>query len=218
VVAAFVVLLALNLTAIPVLYGSDSYVVRWICQLFVFNDEANIPTLFNFLLLVGNSSLLALAALRAFGAGDPWRRHWAGLGALFLLLAFDEAAQMHERLIPLGQALFGGQGVLYFGWVVFGAIFVALVGLAYLRFVWALPRGYGLAVAAAGVLFASGALGIELMESAYAEEYGHDTLAFDLMATLEESLEMIGLMLLGATLLNWLARADGRVGLRVDPR
>jgi hypothetical protein len=137
---------------------------------------------------------------------------------LFLLLAYDEAAQMHERLIPLGRALFGGQGVLYFAWVVFGAIFVGLVGLAYLRFVWALPRGYGLAVAAAGALFVSGALGIELMESDYAEEYGHDTLAFDLMATVEESLEMIGLMLFGATLLNWLARPDGRVGVRVDPR
>jgi hypothetical protein len=56
------------------------------------------------------------------------------------------------------------------------------------------------------------------MESDYAEEYGHDTLAFDLMATVEESLEMIGLMLFGATLLNWLARPDGRVGVRVDPR
>jgi hypothetical protein len=47
---------------------------------------------------------------------------------LFLLLAYDEAAQMHERLIPLGRALFGGQGVLYFAWVVFGAIFVGWSG------------------------------------------------------------------------------------------
>ena len=71
VVATFVVLLALNLVAIPILYSSESYVVRWVCQLFVFNDEANIPTLFNFLLLLGCAFLLALAALRAFGTADP---------------------------------------------------------------------------------------------------------------------------------------------------
>jgi hypothetical protein len=69
--STFIALLALNLMAIPILYSSDSYVVGWVCQLFVFNDEANIPTLFNFLLLVGNGFLLALAALRAFGAADP---------------------------------------------------------------------------------------------------------------------------------------------------
>jgi hypothetical protein len=91
-----------------------------------------------------------------------------------------------------------------------------LVGLAYLRFVLALPRRYALAVATAGALFVSGALGIELRESVYAELYGHETLAFDLMATVEESLEMMGLMLFGATLLGWLARPDGRIGVRID--
>ena len=218
VAATFLVLLTLNLIAIPILYGSDFYVVHWACQLFVFNDEANIPTLFNFLLLVGNTFLLALATARACGAADPWRRHWAGLAVIFLLLAYDEAGQMHERLIPLGRVLFGGHGVLFFGWIVFGAIFALLVGLAYLRFVWAMPRALGLAMAAAGALHLSGALGIELIESAYAEQHGHSTLTFDLMATVEESLEMIGLMLFGATLLRWLARPDGRVGVHIDAR
>ena len=57
-----------------------------------------------------NAALLGLISLAAFDERDRWRWHWTILGLLFLVLAYDEAASLHERLTPIGRALVPGEG------------------------------------------------------------------------------------------------------------
>jgi hypothetical protein len=197
-------LLVANLAAIYGVLQIDRGGVRLLARLFLFDIEANVPTLFNFALLATNAALFGLIGLVAFDERDRWRWHWTSLGFLFLVLAYDEAASLHERLTPLGRAIVPSDGLLFYSWVIFGAAFVLVVGLAYLRFLLALPRRTGALVTLAAALHVGGAIGIELWGGSLASTGGKDNAAFLLVATVEETLEMSGQIILGYALLRYL--------------
>lgn len=199
--AILAVVLVLNLVAIYGFHTSDADRVRRLARLFLLDAESNFATLFNFSLIAVNAALLGLISLAAFDERDHWRWHWTILGLLFLLLAYDEAASLHERLMPIGRALVPGEGLLFFTWVIFGAGFVLVVVLAYLRFVLALPRRTSTLVVLAGALYVGGALGIELWGGHFASANGMDNIGFQLIATVEETLEIAGQILFGYALL-----------------
>ncbi len=212
--AAFVGLSALNLLSVFILHGGLRG--KRLAWMFFFDGEANFATLFNFLLLVAAAALLALNAARAWAAGDRWRRHWAVLSALFLLMAFDEAAQMHERLSRPIRTVAGLDGFLLFAWVIPGALLAATVGLAFLRFVLALPRRVAALTFLAGGLYVAGTLGVELVGSKLWSLDAERTVGFALVATVEESFEMLALILFCYAMMLPLAGPDGR--LRLPPR
>ena len=207
VLAGFAMVSVLNAMAIFVLHSGmrgKSY-----ARMVYFDQEANFATLFNFLLLAGIVALLALNAARAYAEGSSWRHHWTGLVALFLLLAFDEAAQMHEELNRLIGRSVELEGYLYFVWVIPGLAFAFAVGLVYLRFLLALPRRVaGLALLGGG-LFVAGALGVEMVGAKLWSEQAMGTVRYSLVVTAEESLEMLGLIVFGYGLMLLLADADG---------
>jgi hypothetical protein len=209
--AILALVIILNLVAIYSFFSTDVWRVRRVASLFLLNAESNFATLFNFSLIAVNAALLGLISLAAFDERDRWRWHWTVLGLLFLLLAYDEAASFHERLMPIGRALVGGEGVLFFTWVIFGAAFVLVVGLAYLRFVLALPRRTSTLFVVAGALYVGGALGVELWGGRFASAHGLDNVGFHLIATVEETLEIAGQILFGHALLGHIvAREAGR--------
>jgi hypothetical protein len=210
--AILAVVVAVNLVAIYGWHTSESGRVRQVARLFLLDAESNFATLFNFSLIALNAALLGLVGLAAFQERDRWRWHWTVLALVFLLLAYDEAASFHERLMPLGRALVGGEGLLFFSWVVFGAGFVLLVGLAYLRFVLALPRRTGTLFVLAGALYVGGALGIELWGGHFASANGMDNIGFHLIATVEETLEIAGQIVFGYALLGHIVERDAEPG------
>ena len=63
-------------------------------------------------------------------------------------------------------------GPLFYSWVIPGAALVALLGIALLRFLRSLPRTTRRRLWAAGVLFLSGAIGLEMVGGAYAAVHG----------------------------------------------
>ena len=203
--AILAVVLLLNLVAIYGFHTSGPGLVRRVARLFLLDAEQNFATLFNFSLIAVNAALLGLIGLAAFDERDRWRWHWTILGLLFLLLAYDEAASLHERLMPIGRALVPGEGLLFFTWVIFGAAFVLVVVLAYLRFVLALPRRTGTLVVLAGALYVGGALGVELWSGHFASANGMDNIGFQLISTVEETLEIAGQILFGYALLGYIA-------------
>ena len=170
-------------------------------------------TLSNYSLLIGIAALLALLAARAFNEGSRWRRHWAGLVVIFLVLAYDEASSLHERLVPIIRQVVEAKGFLYFGWIIPGAIFALVIGLVYLRFVLALPRATAVLTILGGALYVTGTLGVEAISGAYASAHHTDTAGYLLITTVEESLDMLGLITFGYGLLRLLAGADGRLRL-----
>lgn len=205
-------LIVLNLVAIFLTDGGTGPGQR-VGQLFFLDRESNLPTLFNYLLLIGIAALLALHATRAFNEGSRWRRHWAGLSVIFLVLAYDEASSLHERLVPIIRQIVEAKGFLFFGWIIPGAIVALVIGLVYLRFVLAMPRTVALLTILGGALYVTGTLGVEAISGAYASRHGTDTVGYLLITTVEESLDMLGLITFGYGLLRLLAGPDGRLRL-----
>jgi hypothetical protein len=184
------------------LQHSDTALARLLFKGFWVNEERNFPTLVNFSLLGFACGLLVLIAATAFARRRPWRWHWLAMAAVFLLLCFDEAAGLHERLIAPMQSLTSVRGPLTYAWVVPGAAFVLLFAGAYLRFLGDLPRPAGKTMLAAGILFCSGALGMEMVGGAALDRYGTQETGVYRFATMtEELLEMTGLALFSTSLL-----------------
>jgi hypothetical protein len=194
-------------------FVNEANVPRLVIRALLLDAEANLPTFFAFSLLAFCAVLLALIAARAFLARHEFRFHWALLGGLFLLVAFDEAAGLHERLNAPVRAALDVSGALYFAWVIpFGSL-VALLALSYLRFLRDLPAPFGRLFVLSGVLYVTGALGAEMLGSAYHQVNGNRTLTYQLITIVEETLEMLGIVVFAYSLMRFLARQNGRVCL-----
>jgi hypothetical protein len=122
-------------------------------------------------------------------------------------MAIDEAFQFHERLnIPVGTLLGDGSlGIFYFPWVIPGIALVSVLGLYFLRFLLHLPATTRLRFLMAATIFIGGAIGVELIGSSHAELHGYENWTYSMIATLEESLEMAGLIVFIWALLNYCA-------------
>ena len=209
-------LLAANLVCILAFFGNGDGMTAVVTKAFLFNAEANLPTLFSVALLAGNASLAALNGLVAHRTGRRWHLHWIALAGILALLAFDEAARLHEKLGAVGRMVVEPDGILFFAWVVPGAAFALVVAIAFLRFVLALDPGLRRQVVLAGALYVGGALGVELWGASYASVHGLDNVGFLLISTVEETLEMLGQIVLAHALMQSLARPDGRIGFEID--
>jgi len=146
--------------------------------------EGNVPT--------WCSSSLLLACAIAAGAiardATTWRRHWWGVAVVFGYASMDEAAEIHEHL----GGLIGTHGVLYFDWVVFAVAVLIVLSVLYLRFVIALPRATRIGLIVAGILYAGGAVGMELPLGWWTERFGNEGLGYALIDWFEETFELIG--------------------------
>ena len=176
---------------------------------FNLNFENNVPTFFATFMLVACAALLTVTARQyaTAGGGAAW---WKWLAILFVFLAVDEDASLHELLIqPLRERL-PVAGPLYFAWVVPYGLAVVVVGLAYVRFVWSLPVRTRRLFVAAGSVYLTGALGLELAAGWYLSQGDAlEDLRYSLLVAVEESLEMSGIVLFIYALLDHLQQRLG---------
>ena len=174
--------------------------------LFYVDAEQNIPTVFSVLLLFSAALLLAVITVLKNRQRDPDISRWAVLAAGFLLMAVDEASSLHEKLVTPVRALLGDGplGIFYFAWVIPGIALVAALALFFLRFLLRLPARTRFTFVFAGILFVGGAIGFELIGGRYAELHGHQNLTYSMIATVEESLEMAGVIVFIYALLKYI--------------
>lgn len=181
------------------------------------DGEHNLPELFSTLLLLGAAALLTLITLleRARRGRDTGK--WALLAAGFVCMAVDESLSLHEALIePVRHLLGGGElGLFYFAWVVPALVLVAALGIYFLPFMLRLPRRTMLAFAASAAIYLGGAVGVELFEGMYREHHAYRTLGFHLLVTLEEGMEMTGVIAFIHALLGHIAGRFGEVRLGI---
>jgi hypothetical protein len=96
-----------------------------------------------------------------------------------------------------------------------GALFALCVAAVYLPFLARLPARTRNLFFLAGFVYVSGAIGFEMVGGRQAALYGDDNLTYKLLAHVEESLEMAGLVVLLYALLDYAARHVGPVSVRV---
>jgi hypothetical protein len=182
--------------------------------LFDLDREANIPTYFAALLLLLCSALLLLIGGLKAERKDPLRRYWQALGLIFLYLSVDEAATLHETFVTPLRTLFHTSGVLYFAWVIPYGIGGFILLVIFLRFLLHLPPTMRRLTILAGSVYVTGALGFELLAGYYVDRLGGRDVFYALLATGEESLEMIGLVIFGYALMTYLESESGQFQVR----
>lgn len=203
---AEIALLAANAAAQFSIFVLGHNHVHGLVPLFVFGDERNFPTFFSLLLLLGSAVLLLwvrqLEAMR-----NNARIEWAVLAGGFLVMAFDEIFEIHETLGEPTRALLGmedsaSRGLLYFSWVIPALVLCSVIGIYFVGFLRGLPPATFRRFVVAGAMYLGGAIGFEMLGGRHAEVNGRDNLTYHLYSTMEEGLEMAGLIVFIRALLD----------------
>lgn len=169
---------------------------------FALDSEQALPAYYSSLLLFLAAGMLFVvrALVRQSGGRDEAR--WLLLAVVFLAMSVDEAVSFHEVLIEPLRTRLGLGGILYFSWVVPGAVAVGALGLYLLPFLVRLPSRTAWLMLLSGTVYVGGALGLELVGGVFAEAQGMQAPVYLAIAIAEEALEIAGITLFIATLLN----------------
>ncbi len=187
--------------------------------LFNVNAEKNIPSGFSTLLLFFAALLLAtIAILERRQHRSPV--HWWILSVGFAFMAADEALSFHERLIkPIRTQLdLESYGFFYFAWVIPYIAIVLLLAPFFLKFMSRLPLKIRRTFLLAAAVYLGGVLGVELVEGYFAETHGRNNLTYAMLVTVEESLEMAGVILFVWALMTFIADRYEVVRFRFEGR
>ena len=186
-------------------------------RLFDVRDEKNFPTLYSVTLWLMSAGLLWLIGLAHRRDGPAKSRPWFGLAAIFLCLSLDESASLHEKLVVTVRRLMpmlaeDSHGLLKYGWIIpVGALVLCLL-MAYLPFLKALPQSTRKGMIAGGFIFVAAALVFEVFEGYAVQNLPKHT--DTVIETVEEVIEMLGLIVFIDTLLRYLALHVGAMTLR----
>lgn len=183
--------------ALVLTYLSETYhlssIKHLLYDLFYFEKEKNIPSLFSGLLLLYSGYILIKISQYGKAALDPKATHWKVMAYVFIFLACDEWFVIHESFnkIPIFAAETLEQKPT---WILFYA--VPLLGLSayYLPFFQKMPVKTLVKMFAAAACFLFGATFLEFIN------YG---VKYPMMVLLEDGFEIIGTLIFIETLLDY---------------
>lgn len=183
--------------------------------MFNLNSEENIPAFFSTLMLVFSSILLAVIACAVKKSNAPYFYHWLGLSLIFLFLSMDESLSFHESMtVPLRKGL-NTSGFLFYAWVIPYAIALLILILLYLKFFISLPAKTRNLLIIAAVLYIVGVIGIELLGGRIDEQVGRHNPTYVVYSTIEELLEMGGIIVFIYALMNYISTEYENLRLRI---
>ena len=189
------------------LYFGHDYLSS-IVNLFDFNSERNIPTLYSSLALIIVSTLLLLIASVHKKLNNPYIL-WIILSAIFLFLSIDEMSSIHEKVgtytnLLLGTTIDTTSGFFHYAWVIPYAIFLLVFVIMYFKLLLSLPKNIMILFLISGTIFVLGAVGFEILGGWQADLNGKKGLLYSLFYTCEELLEMLGIAIFIYTLLKYI--------------
>ncbi|WP_052055236.1 hypothetical protein [Myxosarcina sp. GI1] len=184
--------------------GNENILIK----LFYLNNEKNLPTAYSSLSLLFCSLLLAVIAINKHIRSDRYRFHWTTLSLIFLYLSVDEAISIHEKSIETTRNLLNTTGFFYYAWIIPVMFLLVIFILFYLKFIKRLPQKTRFLFLFAGMLFIVGALGIEMIGAKIyvMQNKSEKNLIYAMVATLEETLEMMGTTVFIYALLDYIKK------------
>lgn len=186
-------------------------------SLFNLDRELNFPTWYSAFMLGFCAILLRIIAIGKKRQGDRYTKDWQLLSLIFCVLAIDEVLSLHEILIipEISEAL-NLPWFLHSMWVIPGMMFVIWFGRRYAKFVANLPPEPRQLFVTAASVYIGGALVMEMIGSHVAESQGQQNLLYALIATVEEVLEMVGVVIFIYALLFYLSRWTHQLELQLN--
>ncbi|MCC0176336.1 hypothetical protein I4641_05015 [Waterburya agarophytonicola K14] len=194
---------------------SYGYRADWM-QLFNVDRELNFPTWYSALTIAFCAILLRIIAAGKKQQGDRYTKDWQLLSLIFWFMAIDEVLSIHEILIipEISNAL-NLPWFLHSMWVIPGTIFVIWFIRRYSKFTSNLPYISRKHFFLAASCYIGGALLMEMVGSYIAEAQGQQNLVYALTATVEEAMEMSGIVIFVYGLLCYLRQWADKFDLEI---
>ncbi len=185
-------------------------------RIFHFDHEQNFPTFATTIYLIFTVGLISVIIHTHSTHSKKYKKHWIILALGFAYISLDEFVGLHEKLIIPLQNLFQDKSLnlpayFHFAWVIIGIPIVFVFAISYFRFYWNLPSKVKPAFALAFIIYISGALVFEMFGS-YLHVKHHISGYISrppltiLTTTIEEVLELIGLIILIYGLLEYIQK------------
>jgi hypothetical protein len=163
-------------------------------EIFDVDEEESFTNWFSTIILFISSVLLFLIAHKKKSDQDPFKNHWYGLAWGFGLLSMDEIAGLHETL----------NTVTDFAWTIPAAFVVLIVFLLYLKFILNLPKPISVLFCIAASVYIGGSVVVEHLADYYVEAFDMDNFGYQIFTAVEETLEMLGVVIFIQALLKYL--------------
>jgi len=178
--------------------------------------ETNVPAFYATFSLLLVALLLAAVGRASRGDPDLAPVYWFVLSAIFVFLSADEMLAIHERLSDPVRAALGTSGLLFYAWVIpYGLALLVLAPLL-VRFLTRLPRQTAVTFVLAGILYVAGAVGAEMVGGWYSERHGNGNPVYVSIQTIEEVLEMVGILVFISAILEYVDRRPGGLHLYIS--
>ena len=215
-----IVIVLLHLVTFIVAYAMGREDIFGLVRIFNLDTERTVPAAFSVLILLIASALLGLVwhVSRRKAIKNSW--YWMLLAVGFLVMGIDEAWSYHETLSGPIKNMIGVEndtaGVLFYAWVIPAIILVAILGLVFIKFLIGLPKRTRNGFIIAGAIYVSGAVGMELVGGLIRVEYGIHGLAYFASVTIEETLEMVGVILFIREILTYLETITPKIEISLS--
>lgn len=178
---------------------------------FNMNEEISIPTWFATVLLLVSSGLLWIVGTIKTLAKDVFAKYWKVLAVIFLVMSIDEGSSIHEILSVLVGTPLGIQtGMFYYAWVIPVLFLLVILGFWFFKFWQNLSLSIRWLVFWAGLVYVSGAIGVEMLGSYYVTELGGYDFNYFLLVAVEEGMEKLGIIIFIYALIKYLARLKSK--------
>jgi hypothetical protein len=182
---------------------------------FDLNGEGNLAAWFYSFLLLCCAALTLVLTLAARVKGVRLAGRWEALAVLFLLMAVDETAQLHDMATgPLRNGLGLDFGVLYFAWLVPALLALGVCFVYFAPLARSLPADIRTRFVGAVALYVGGAAGGEML-GGFTVAAGRTSPGYLATITLEESLDLAGALLFLSTLTALVRRVQPSIGVQV---
>jgi hypothetical protein len=157
------------------------------------DGEASLPAWYQGMGLFMCGVFLAAVAARTHQRRMPGATRWAILSGMFALCSADEVAMLHETFGNSLSAHLGHLGFGVYSWILGGIPVVVALAIAFVPLILKMPRAIMITLIVAGIFYVIGAVGFEVIEAKIDALYG--TMTFSLVSAVEETFEMIGIIL-----------------------
>jgi len=185
-------------------FAAGSKSLYGLASRFDLDGEGNIPNYFSSILLLFSAFLLAIIAAIKKKGNKPYAYHWVFLSIIFVHLSIDEMICIHESWIRSMRIIFDAKGIFYFAWVIPGLVVVLVLAAFFYRFLFNLVLKSRLLFMIAAIVYVGGVLGCELIGGWYVFHFGKINFTYNMIAMIEEVLEMTGIVLFIYALLEYM--------------
>jgi len=180
------------------------------------DEELTVPAFYASSALLFCAALAGLISCGSARAQRGDRLRWTALAVLLVLIALDEATELHESITGplveatrLNETTWAGRA-----WTLIYLPLALGLGLVFWRFVWGLPPRTRWSIITAGVVFVAGAGGGELIATPL---WGPDeevpSITYVVASTIEELLEKSAVVILAYGLTTHLRDSVGSITL-----